>query len=61
MQSEPNRNSRLEDAKIVSRLLWKAFLALLTFEFQEMMLCLRIAWIHIRYEHDTVNTDEGPE
>ena len=47
-----------EDLRMSLWLLWRAFLAFLTFEFGAMHLCLLMAWIHIRYEHEIFEVEE---
>ena len=47
-----------EDLRMSLWLLWRAVLAFLTFEFGAMHLCLLMAWIHIRYEHEIFEVEE---
>ncbi len=47
-----------EDLRMSFWLLWRAFLAFLTFEFTTMRLCLLMAWLHIRYEHTVMEEEQ---
>ncbi len=48
-----------EDLRILIALLWRAFLAFLTFEFSEAAFLLVLAYIHIRYKHEVVEQVQG--
>jgi len=48
----------VEDVASVAWVIWKALVALVTWEFIEMLTLLFLAWIMIRYEHTVEKVED---